>query len=215
MADSSTNNSKRTVSYTTHSSFLHEISAGSEAAWFEFYRKYAGMIRYIGAKRQLSPEECDDLMIDVMMIFWKRLDKFIYAPEKGKFRSYLGRITDSAAFRIFKKNRNGAVQLAPAELEYPDEIDQDYMDEWRNFILEKALEDLKNSIETEQYQIFYMAFFQKRPTADIAAVSGKTAGNIYAIKSRCLKKLKELIAVYRQNEEMVLSSHSQRNMQEN
>ena len=105
--------------------------------------------------------------------------------------------------------------IQTAELDYPDEIDQTYMNEWRNFILEKALEELKNSVETEQYQIFYMSFFQKRTVADIAEVSGKSAANIYTIKSRCLKKLKELIATYRQKEEMVLASHSQRNMQEN
>lgn len=104
--------------------------------------------------------------------------------------------------------------LEIAELDYPDEIDQDYMEEWRNFVLEKALEELKNLIDTENYQIFYMSFFQKRTAAEIAEVSGKSINNIYAIKSRCLKKLKELIAIYRQNEEAVLASHSQRNMQE-
>lgn len=215
MASSSVDKERRTVSYTTHSSFLREIRTGSEAAWYEFYRKYAGMIRYIGQKRNLTPEECDDLMVDVMMIFWKRIDSFIYDPAKGKFRSYLGKITDSAAFRIFKKNRSDDVPLETAELDYPDEIDEDYMDEWRDFVLEKALEELKNLIDTENYQIFYMSFFQKRPAADIAMVSGKSVNNIYAIKSRCLKKLKELIASYRQNEEAVLASHSQRNMQEN
>lgn len=215
MPNSDTTQSRKSLSYSTHSSFLREIKTGSEAAWYEFYRKYAGMIRYIGQKRKLTPEECDDLMVEVMVIFWKRIDNFIYDHNKGKFRSYLGKITDSAAFRIFKKNRSGDVPLETAELDYPDEIDKNYMAEWRDFVLEKALEELKNQIDTEVYQIFYMSFFQKRPAADIAAISGKSVSNIYAIKSRCLKKLKELVASYRQNEEAVLASHSQSSMSEN
>ena len=206
--------SGKTLSYTTHSSFLREIKNGSESAWFEFYRKYAGMIRYIGQKRNLTPEECDDLMIEVMVIFWKRVDNFFYDHNKGKFRSYLGRITDSAALRIFKKSHNDEVQLETAELDYPDEIDANYMDEWRDLVIEKALEELKTLVDTEVYQIFYMSFFQKRPAADIAVISGKSVNNVYAIKSRCLKKLKELIAVYRQNEEAVFASHSQSSMSE-
>ena len=87
-----TTRSKRrgTLSYTTHSSFLQKISSGNEEAWGEFYRKYVGMVRTVGRKRRLTPDECDDLMVSVMLIFWKKLDTFVYDRQRGKFRSYLG-----------------------------------------------------------------------------------------------------------------------------
>ena len=72
--------------------------------WGEFHEKYVRMIRHIGALRGLTPSECDDLMIDVMVIFWKKVDRFVYDPERGRFRSYPGAIADLAALKIFGKN---------------------------------------------------------------------------------------------------------------
>lgn len=217
MSDSKETKTASSSSYSTNTSFLREIREGNESAWFEFHRKYSGMIRYIGQKRQLTPEECDDLLINVMTIFWKRIDNFIYEPERGKFRSYLGKITDNAAVKILRKKHQ--IEAVPidhtAALEYPDEIDGDFMDEWRDFVLKEALEELKNSVDTENYQIFYMSFFQKRSVKDISELTGKSTSNIYTIRSRVQKKLKELIALYRQRSEEFSSGNSQRNIQEN
>ena len=62
MTSESWKSSVRNMSYTTRSSFLERVKLGDEKAWFEFYKKYVGMIRYVGAVRGLSPSECDDLM---------------------------------------------------------------------------------------------------------------------------------------------------------
>ena len=82
-------------------------------------------------------------------------------------------------------------------LEYPPEIDQIYMDEWRDFVLQKALEDLQSVIDTETYQVFYMLFVQERPVSEISLVTRKTPNNIYVIRSRCIKKLTAIIENYR------------------
>ena len=200
---------RNSVSYTTHSSFLREIQSGNESAWFEFHRKYSGMIRYIGRKRQLTPEECDDLMVDVMVIFWQKLDSFIYDPNRGRFRSYLSQITDYAAFKIFrrKKHQSQVINSAP-RLDYPEDVDCECMNEWRDFILEKALEDLRKLVGTDNYQIFHMSFFQKRSAAEISTVTRKSKNNIFVIRSRCLKKLKQLISEYRQYDEKLLMQNS-------
>jgi DNA-binding LytR/AlgR family response regulator len=120
--------------------------------------------------------------------------------------------TDYAAMKIFRRNRNEDLVLAGSgdDLEYTNDVDSVYMAEWQAFILERALEDLKNSVDTDSYQVFYMSVVQKRPVKDIAAITRKTSNNIYVIRSRCLKKLKELIAGYRQCEESELMRHSTR-----
>lgn len=200
---------KNNISFTTHSSFLERIRNGSENAWNEFYRKYAGMIYNIGQKRHLSPEECDDLMIDVMVIFWKKIDDFIYDRERGKFRSYLNKIASFAALKIFSRRDKQHNELR-SSVDYPADINSEYMDEWHNFILEKAMDDLEQSVDTETYQIFCMSFLQHRPIAEISAITRKTANNIYVIRSRCLKKLKKLVSMYRQYEEEELAGHSTR-----
>ena len=202
---------RKTFSYTTRSSFLERVKSGNEEAWKEFYNKYAGMIHYIGKKRQLTPEERDDLMVDVMVIFWKKMDAFFYDPERGKFRSYLGKIADFAAFRIFNKNHKNEFQHLPLSEDYPADVDLNYMEEWQNFLLEKALEDLKDQVDTEIWQTFYMSTIQKRPIEEVAAVTRKSPNNIYVIRSRCLKKLRSIIAAYRDLGENELSGNSPKN----
>ena len=170
-------------SLTTKTSLLQEIQSGSESAWHEFYSRYAAMISKVGEKRNLTAEECDDLMIDVMVIFWKKVDAYLADPQRGRFRKYLTRIASVAAAKIFRKN-HPATPLPPEEPDYPPDIDTFYMEEWRNYILKRALEDLKESIDSDTYNVFYMSVVQHRPVEDIAKVSRKTPNNIYVIRSR-------------------------------
>jgi len=204
------------LSCSTHSSFLHQIQAGNEKAWQDFYRRYANMIRSIGAQRQLTPEECDDLMVEVMMIFWKKIDRYLSAPQRGRFRDYVSRMTNLAAVKLFRSSHKKTAEPLNDDdlLTYPEDIDSFYMAEWQDFILSKALEDLKTMVDTQTYQVFYMLVVQGRSVEDVSAVTRKSHNNIYVIRFRCLKKLQSLIADYRKCEEVELSFHSQRNMQE-
>lgn len=202
---------RKKLSYTTRSSFLQRIKDGSEEAWHDFYRRYAGMIRNIGRKRRLTDEECDELLNEVMVIFWKKLEAFTYDRQRGKFRSYLGRIADYAALKLVRRGRKAAESMYAMPTEYPDDIDLQSMAEWRDFLLENALADLKASVDTEVYQAFYMSVIQHRSVPEVAAITRKTPNNIYVIRSRCLKKLKAIIAAYREHGDSELALHSHRN----
>lgn len=206
------NNQKDTSSLETSSKLLLEIQSGSENAWHDFYRRYADMISRVGEKRHLTAEECDDLMIDVMVIFWKKVDSFLANPNRGRFRPYLSAIAAKAAEKILQKNRQQPD--AAIEEDYPDDIDVYYMEEWRNFVFRQALTELQESVDTDTYNVFYMSAVQKRPVEDIAKVTRKTANNIYVIRSRCIKKLKQLIANYRQREDSELIRHSHKNIKQ-
>ena len=204
----------KTISYTTDSSFLNRVKSGDENAWSDFYNKYSGMIRSIGQKHFLTPEECDDLTVEVMTIFWKKMEEFIYDRSRGMFRSYLGRITNYCAMKIFAIRRKHLSVLRNNTADYPDDVDTRIMDEWRDFLFNKAMEELKESVDTETYQVFYMSFIQHCPVDEISAITRKTSNNIYVIRSRCLAKLTALIKQYRQFESELSGSHSHKKSEE-
>lgn len=206
---------KKAFAYSTDSSLLRHVQAGNNTAWDTFYQKYSGMIYSIGKQRQLTAEECDDLMINVMTIFWQKMNDFIYDPAKGKFRSYLGKIANYCAIQLFFRRKENKTIPFNGDMDYPDEVDDFFMEEWRDFLLNKAMEVLREQVDTEIYQVFYMSFVQKCPVEEIAAVTRKTPNNIYVIRSRCLAKLGKLIQELRQLDEEMLSRHSQRNNLEN
>ena len=207
-------NDEKIITYTTHSSFLRRVQDGNESAWNEFYDKYSGMIFHIGQQRYLSTEECEDLKIEVMTIFWSKMEEFVYDSSKGKFRSYLSQIADFCAQRRFSLLRRHKNLLNSLKNEYPEEVDSQYMDEWRQFLLQQAMEELKRSVDMVTYQVFHMSFIQQRPIADICTITRKTANNVYIIRYRCFNKLRKLLKEYRQFSEMEFLRHSQRKKEE-
>ena len=202
--------SKKTLSYTTDSSFLEKVREGNEKAWFKFYEKYSGLVSHIGQQRGLSLTECEDLMTDVMVVFWQKMDEFFYDRKRGKLRSYLSVIAHFLSLKIMRRKLRDERIAAQVQEIYPECINCAEMEEFQNYLITQALEDLKLSVDTETYEVFYMSFIQKRSVADISAITRKTANNIYVIRSRCLKKLKKQIAVYRSFEEECQGSSSRK-----
>ncbi len=196
---------------TTDSSFLRQVQSGDEDAWQRFYSRYSEMIRQIGARRHLSHADCQDLHSEVMTIFWRKMDSYIYDRCRGSFRGFLAGIAESAAGRLFQRKTSGN-DLPGEEIDYPPEVDRIYMDEWRDFLLQKVIGDLKQIVDTETYQVFYMSVVQERPIRDVAAVTRKTPNNIYVIRYRCLRKLRQLVQSYSQREAAPPDSNSQRNI---
>ena len=200
--------SKKTLSFTTDSSFLEKVREGNEKAWFKFYRKYSGLVSYIGLQRGLSEAECEDLMTDVMVVFWQKMDDFFYDRKRGKFRNYLSWIAHFMSLKIMRRKLREERIAAQVQEIYPECINCSEMEEFKNYLIAQALEDLKLCVDTETYEVFYMSFIQKRSVADISAITRKTANNIYVIRSRCLKRLKKQIAFYRRLEEEYQGSSS-------
>ena len=86
------------------------------------------------------------------------------------------------------------------------------MDEWRDFLLKQAMGDLRESVDAVSYQVFHMSFIGRHTIREISAVTRKSPNAIYIIRSRCIRKLKKIIAAYRQfGEESFSFLHSQRN----
>ena len=198
---------------TTSVSLLQRVRLGQEKAWFEFYDKYVAMIRNIGKTHFLSASECDDLMVDVMVIFWNKIDQFFYDPEKGKFRHYLGKIALYASMKRLRGNKifNKTEQLT----DFPEDVDNQMMEEYRDYMIKEAMEELKNSVDSEIYQVFDMSFLQHRSIEDICAITRRSRNNVYVIRSRCLKKLRTIIRSYREEDKRELFCRSSRNAAEN
>lgn len=179
--------------YTTSKSMLERIHDGDDHhAWAEFYDKYRGMIVAIGKSHNLTQEECDDLLQNTMTTFWRRLNGFVYQPEKGKFRGFLSSIAHGCAIRIWKKRGKHEISMEKLP-EYSAPVDQTFMEEWEHFVLERALEELKKRISTDCFEAFHLSCIENVPIPDVVRVTGKTANNIYNIRSRCVTLLRNIL----------------------
>lgn len=180
--------------YTTQESHLKRLGLAKEEAWLEFYKKYRTMIFGIGAAKNLSANECEDLLQEVAIICCRKLQDFVYDPSKCRFRSFLFKVAENTAFNIIR--RSNKKNLVPLNNDYPaiPELDLKFMQEYEQFLLERSFLILKNSISSESYLAFDMLFRQNIPVKEVVAQTGISAAALYTMKHRCLKKLRAIIS---------------------
>ncbi|MBQ4336760.1 MAG: sigma-70 family RNA polymerase sigma factor [Lentisphaeria bacterium] len=180
--------------YTTRESHLYLLGRKEEAAWREFYEKYRSMIFGIGKSRKLSKEECEDLLQEVALICSNKLQDFIYDPARCRFRTFLYKIAENVSFNISR--RKNKIRCLPLKNDYAvvPELDIKFMQEYEQFLLDRSFLILKNSISSESYLAFDMVFRQKIPVEEVVACTGFSAGALYTLKHRCLKKLRRIIS---------------------
>ncbi|MBQ4107708.1 MAG: sigma-70 family RNA polymerase sigma factor [Lentisphaeria bacterium] len=189
--------------YTTRPSHIERLRRQEEKAWCEFYEKYRDMIYAIGAKHHLSDEDCRDLMQSVIMVCCDRLKTFVYAPERCRFRTWLAQVARNVAFNIRRRNAKAQPPATepPPVFELP-EIDLVFLREYELFLLEHALDTLRQSVDSETYCAFELLVIQERSIPETVRITGKTPTALYSIKSRCMKRLREIITRLIQNPEI-------------
>ena len=180
--------------YTTRASHLLRLSEQDEAAWKEFYNKYRSMIWAIGARTGLSESDREDLLQEVALVCCNRLKSFYYDPEKCRFRSFLFGIVRNVALNIRRKNRkSGRIEKVLRDYNDFPGLDVEFMREYENFLLEKSIATLKDSVDSATYLVFEQLVLEEKPVCEVVRISGKSAGAVYSIKHRCLKKLDAII----------------------
>ena len=179
--------------FTTRSSHLRRMKNGEDTAWREFYRKYRAMIIAVGRKLHLPEDACEDLMQEVAVVCYRRLQNFIYNRDHCRFRSFLFQVTVNLSRNLRRKNRKKIPLINfPADETLPG-LDEDFLREYERLILDRSFLILKESVDSETYLAFQMLFIEDRPVAEVAAITGKTANTLYSIKHRCLNKLQKII----------------------
>jgi hypothetical protein len=63
---------------------------------------------------------------------------------------------------------------------------------WRDWIMEKALEELQSQTRAEHYQIFHHLVVERRPAPEVARMFQRPQAAIYIIKFRLSGMLKKI-----------------------
>ena len=179
--------------YTTRASHLRGLRELDEQAWREFYEKYRAMIDGIGTKYGLTASEREELMQEVARICCRRLQTYVYDPEKARFRTFLFRIAANLSLTL-RRRRPKPLPPPPDDYGVIPGLDPEFMRQYEEFLLDQCLNALKNTVDSMTFLTFTLLVLEERPVPEVARVTGKTAGAIYSIKHRCMKKLRGLIA---------------------
>ena len=183
---------------TTRTTLLDRLDR-DEAAWTEFFHRYETAVADIGRYKGLSPDECSDLVQNVMIRFHRKVEAgFQYDPSLAKFRTFFSKLVKGCVYDLLRLREKRGVPLDCVAVEddgsRPDELlDMAIMEKWRTIIREEALLELARRVDDKTFQAFELYALECNPPRDTAKLLGLSVNSVYVAKTRCLKILREIV----------------------
>lgn len=184
------------MTYTTNHTLLQKMRDGDETSWILFKKFYSPLIATRGKDYKLDPTEIDQLIQDVLVACFQEHVLKNYDKSKGHFRDYLRTITSRKAKDIIdsRPKLKSIDNLDSDIMQDKDAFEVQWDSEWKDFITEKAMEELRESLDSNDLMAFDMYVNQGRPPEEVAGIFGITVNQVYLLRSRIVKKLKATIA---------------------
>ena len=172
--------------------------------WQEFFETYWQLIYHVACRAGLKDDEAQEVVQETCIAVAKNVTK--YDPKAGPFKAWLlhmarWRITDQ--FRRRAKNRmnrsdddtrdTATLDRLPGDGEAA--FDRLWDEEWQRNALEMALANLKRKVSAQHYQIFDCTAIKGWEAGKTAKLLGVSVAQVYIVKHRLKKMLKEELAV--------------------
>ena len=145
---------------------MHHIEGDGLIAFKHYYEtNISSLIRF--ACRFVSSEIAEDIVHDVFLEIWERIDSFDEMPN----RSYLFMSVRNRCLNYLKKEEVEATYIQSAQLENKI-LGLEYYESFEKLLIEQEnLQELYDQIEQlpdKCRRIFKMAYFEERKSAEIA-----------------------------------------------
>ena len=181
----------------TNPSLLQRLrDPADRAAQDEFVARYATKIYQWCRKKRLQAADAEDVTQGLLLLLLRKMQTFIYNPQRGSFRGWLKTVTQHACADFFaERKRAGAgtgdsqvllqlENIAAEDLEatLTSELDREF---WK---LAQARVRLHTT--ARDWEIFRLFALEARSGAELAAQFNLPVATVYVIKSRVQAKLK-------------------------
>ena len=185
----------------TRSSLLFRLRKWEDkTSWDEFYALYRKLVYGYARRYGLSHEEAEEVTQDVFVRVGKTIQDFESNPEKGSFRGWLMNLT---RWRVMDKFRSrppagNSPRFRPGDpgtstverLPDPKQEGEIWENEWKNTLLEAAMERLSRRVQARHFQVFDLHVRQQWSVLRVSRELGVNAASIYLIIHRLTKQLK-------------------------
>lgn len=185
---------------TRKSLILRARDPEDKQAFEDFVRYYERFIFHVLHRMNVSANDFDDLVQNVLLKLWHNLAS--YDAEKARFRTWLGVVVRNAVYDQFAENkRRGKLldheleSMQRLESENAPEIERLIEQEWAQHVTSLALQRIEKVFSEEAVKSFTMSA-DGASAKDIAAELNLTVDSVYTLKSRVKARfIKEVKAV--------------------
>lgn len=193
-------------SYPTRPSLLERLKdTADQRSWEQFNEIYGPLIRGFALKAGCTESEADEVTQETLAAMAEHLPEFHYDPKHCSFKTWLlnlsrWRVTDQlrkrlpvAAHSASSEALEAGTRTATIErVADPSGAELEWLwdGEWRETLLQKACERVKQQVELKQWQIFDLYVLKDWKPGEVARAMGVNIGRVYLTKHRLGKLLK-------------------------
>ena len=186
-----------------------------QEGWQEFFDTYWRLIYSFCLKAGLSEIEAEEVVQETMISVAKQMPQFRYDGSKGGFKAWLMTLVRRRMVdRLRKQNRWNRIisQVPPFEgssetvaTDHPDpkrpELDVLWASEWEGYLINKALQQVREKVSEKQYLIYEMHVLREVPISTVVANLQTSTMAVYVAKHRVGKLLRVELGKLRHDED--------------
>ncbi|MEM9942602.1 MAG: sigma-70 family RNA polymerase sigma factor [Planctomycetota bacterium] len=184
----------------TRISLVAALQAKTPAAWSELDRLYRPLIRNWLSRYQLDSSDLEDLTQDVLSILFQEIRRFDHNGRTGAFRKWIRQTTVNVTRNFLRKRREiggGGKEIQDMIVQLQDpasELSGQFEREHDQFVMRHILKMTKASFEASTFEIFRYHVLEEHSPDETAQRFQTSLANVYKIKSRVIRKMRELAA---------------------
>ena len=161
------------------------------AAWREFDRLYSPLIfRYV-VRQGVRNADAEELAQDCMKDLAKLLPRFVYSPQKGRFKAYLKTLVDHRVARFRRRVKPALTSRSRLErVVATTGSNADWDGLWmREHLLHclRALESKSTDVTVKAFRLYAL---DEWPIERVCRHLGLTPNQVYLAKSRMTRRLR-------------------------
>ena len=188
----------------TRTTLLMRVRDPADAeSWRVFFALYEPLLLSYVRRRGLAEHDACDVVQEVFANLVRVLPGFELERERGRFRTWLWRVTHNAVVDWSRRRGRRARAEEEARKETPvaqgpeeTELESEWLAAHRRRVLEFALQQVRSQSQERTWQCFELHILQGRSSGDVAAELGLTANSVYVNASRVLAKVRQQCAEY-------------------
>lgn len=183
----------------THPSLLSRVRDPADSgAWREFESQYGPLMLGYCRRLGLQLTDAEDVRQVVLSDLSKTLPRFQFQPQRGKFRTYLGRVVKNAISRhLHRHDRSDRTLDSTVLASTPGKDDADFDEKWeQEWVLHHyrlAMQVMRSTYDARSLCVFDELVAGKS-IGDVATEFDVTPEAVRKIKQRVKERLREIVA---------------------
>jgi RNA polymerase sigma factor (sigma-70 family) len=170
-----------------------------QESWQVFFDTYWRLIYAVALRSGLTETEAQEVLQETVICVARDIGKFKRDRSLGSFKGWLRNITRwRIADQLRKRTRGRSDTSVPAaeEIQAPvngSEADAVWDLEWKENLLQAAIERVKHRVNPEHFQIFDLYALRQWPVHKVAQTLGVSVPRVYLAKHRVAALIKKEI----------------------